>query len=309
MSPQEKLRTLGEWGFLNRLLPSLQKLGRGRFVVPPGDDAAVLKKPSNAVLSIDGLTEGTHFLSSWAPRLKKDFGLSLGRALGWKLMGSGLSDLAAMGDTDRRWAMIYLAAPAHTPVSFLMDFFKGVKEKARQCQCALAGGDTVRGKDLSMVVAVGAQLKGKPLTRSGAKPGDLLCVTGRIGDANAGLKILMGRHARLPAAGGTFVKEFFNVEPRFKEGRRLAHTAGVTSLMDLSDPLGSSINILTRASSVGARVFVEPDILACAEDYELLFTARPQALKHLQGLSFSVIGEITAARAGTFKKGSSFEHF
>jgi thiamine monophosphate kinase len=95
------LRSLGERGLINWILPRLRAQPGRRFLVPPGDDAAVLSSIGRPVLSIDGLSEGTHFKLSWEARVRRD-GFSLGRGLGWKLMGSSLSDLAAMGEIDNR---------------------------------------------------------------------------------------------------------------------------------------------------------------------------------------------------------------
>ncbi len=327
------LKTQGEWGFLNRLLPRLRRLGRGRFLVPPGDDAAVLKNAARAVLSIDGLTDGTHFKSSWASSVKAILGVGLGRALGWKLLGSGLSDLAAMGRTKSRWAMVYLAAPSNTSMDFLMDLQKGVGETAQACGTALAGGDTVRGRDLSLVVAVGGDAMGTPLTRTGAKSGDLLCVTGFVGDADMGLRYLLKKKPLNKSDRRYFVERFFKATPLFKEGEVLASTPGVTALMDLSDPLGSSVNILTAASGVGAQISVDDipvsprlkkigvspvSLLEAGEDYGLLFTIRPGALAALRKkMKLTVIGNVRprAYRVRFYSKGKQvrknefFEHF
>lgn len=298
------LKTKGEWGFLHQLLPHLRQFNAHRFIVPPGDDAALLKTPPRTVLSIDGLTEGTHFKSSWARPLKKIAGVGLGRALGWKLLGSGLSDLAAMGRTQSRWAMVYLAAPASTSMDFLMDLYRGVRETCERYDTALVGGDTVRGRELSLVVAVGAEMISRPLTRTGAKAGDALCIVGPVGDAQMGLKM----------AQKYFVTRFFKVKPRFKEAHVLAGFSGVTSLMDLSDPLASSVKILADASGVGAHVWAgkipvsaelkktSPSLvtlLGAGEDYGLLFTARQSEVPKLKKkLSFAVVGKIEPRSRG-----------
>src|SRR5690348_7502606 len=90
------LGALGERGFLKKILPGIKHFQSNRFAVPPGDDAAVLTSAGRPVLTIDALTEGTHFKSAWAARCATFGGFSLARGLGWKLLGSSLSDLAAM---------------------------------------------------------------------------------------------------------------------------------------------------------------------------------------------------------------------
>lgn len=294
-----------------------------------------MKAPKGAVLSIDGLTEGTHFRSSWAARLRKDFGLSLGRELGWKLMGSSLSDLAATAATGDRWAMIYLGAPSRTRMDFLMDFLSGVRAAAKEYDCAIVGGDTVKAQTLSLVIAVGGKnQERRVLTRSGARPGDLICVAGRIGDAAAGLAILNQRFNRIPRqAGKYFVEKFFRPRPLIREGEILLGEPGVRSLMDVSDPLDQSLEILCRASSVGGMVDVsrlpvsekyekyfgkDTSLLSCGEDYSLLFTMQAKAQSRLaKRLPFAVIGAIHRKRMGIqyFVEGRpcrparSFRHF
>ena len=308
----QRLSRVGERGFLRRLLPRMAAAAPGRFRVPPGDDAAVLA--DGTVLTIDGLTEGTHFESGWAARCR-GFGFSLGRALGWKLMSANLSDLAAMGATRRRWSLIYLGAPGSLSVSFLDDFYRGLRDVGDAASCAIAGGDTVRAKDLSMAAAVGARLSGRPLTRSGASAGDLVCVAGEVGDAAAGLAVLQGRaRVRSRADAALFVRRFFRPRPQLEDGARLAAERGVTAALDLSDSLLETLQLLCAASGVGASIEisevpvsaayrrhagVDARVLSGGEDYGLLFTlkrARAAALR--RAVRFSVIGETVPARAG-----------
>src|SRR4051812_27670292 len=110
------LGAVGERALIQQILPGLARLKPRAYQVPPGDDAAVLRRPKGLVLSIDALTDGTHFRSKWEKPLKARYGLSLGRVLGWKLLGASLSDLAAMGDVRERWSLIFLAAPAEARV-------------------------------------------------------------------------------------------------------------------------------------------------------------------------------------------------
>src|SRR5262249_24429137 len=154
-----------------------------------------------------------------------------GRGLGWKLLGSSLSDLAAMGRTNHRWAMIYLGAPGTTKISLLEELNRGVHEAAQHFNCALAGGDTVRAQQMSLVCAVGGDLVGsRVLERTGARAGDLLCVAGLVGDAMIGLKVLdrkLALHSKSDRA--YFIKRFFTATPLFSEGEALAKDSFVTS--------------------------------------------------------------------------------
>ncbi len=334
-NPARTLGELGERGFIKRILPSSRGPLRRAFVVPPGDDAVVLKNPGRSVLSIDGLTEGTHFRSKWARRCESIGGFSLGRGLGWKLLGCSLSDLAAMGRTKNRWAMVYLGAPGATPLPFLNDLQHGVAEAAKKFRCALAGGDTVKASQLSLVAAVGGDLQGsRALRRSGARPGDLLCLAGVVGDALVGLKLLEGKikiHSRPDAA--YFVRRFFDHQPMFDAGAALAAEPAVTSAIDLSDALKDSVEILCEASGTGARVRLDSvpvsaahrrwqgpsaALLTGGEDYALLFTLRAAALSRLRRkIPFAVIGRMTrkaqglqySLRGKPVAVPASFQHF
>lgn len=311
----KSLGSLGERGFLQKILPRLKKIQSNRFLVAPGDDAAVLKTSSRPVLSIDGLTENTHFKRSWEIPLRKKFGLSLGRALGWKLMGSSLSDLAAMGDVRNRWAMVYLGGPSSLSSQFLMEFYRGVQEATRRHNCVVVGGDTVRADQLSLVSAVGGTLHGKKaLTRQGARVGDLICVAGTVGDADRGLQILMGKEKTIRVTDQKyFVNCFFNHQPLFEAGKILSEAAEVSSLIDLSDSLAESLEILLSPQKLGCDVVVhsipvsaaykkiygaQPLLLSGGEDYSLLFTVKPSGLAALRKkLAVTVIGQVVKSAA------------
>jgi thiamine-monophosphate kinase len=302
------LAALGEWGFLHRLLPRLRRRAVGRFLVPPGDDAAVLSGGERPVLSIDGLTESTHFRSRWQSRVRALLGQPLGRVLAWKLLGSSLSDLAAMGDTDRRWAMIYLGAPPSTRFSFLQDLTAGVEDAARRHDCALAGGDTVRAAELTLVAAVGGRLKRRALLRSGGRPGLRLLLAGTVGDAAAGLSILEGRSRVSGADAAALARAFFDVRPQFEAGARLSRERGAVAALDVSDALSDCLNILCRDSRVGAEVdldalpmsapfrrhFSWETALTGGEDYALLFAVPPASARRLARLrGVTEIGALT----------------
>jgi len=310
---------IGEWGLLDTIIPRISSTVRNRFMVGPGDDAAILKTSARNILSIDGLVEGTHFEMKWARDFSGHYGFSFGRGLGWKLMGSCLSDLAAMGASKNRWVLLFLGAPPGTKAKFLEEIFQGIQESARSFNCVVAGGDTVQSKVLTLVAAVGGELEGdRPLTRKGARAGDLLCLAGLVGDASLGLAVQKGRGPNLsPAQKKYFVKKFYKHLPMFAAGKILQKEKRVTALLDLSDPLDQSVRILARASKVGLEVNLEriprskffqslPRKPAFAEmggeDYSLLFTARTEALTRLaRSMRFAVIGKVL-----DFKKGVRF---
>jgi thiamine-monophosphate kinase len=272
-------------------------------------------------ITTDMLVEGVHFRTSWTS----------GEELGHKALAVNLSDLAAMGDVAPGFGVVSAGFPPQTPVSFLKGFYRGFAALARSTGFDLVGGDTVRAKELTLVVAVGGEQVGRPIVRSGARVGDLICVTRNVGDASLGLDILLGRKKNVPrAAAKYFVTKFFRPEPHFKTAATLSRSGAVMAMMDLSDPLDRSIGILARDSGAGARVDLEKiprsaffhrhgrerALLSAAEDYGLLFTVRPEKIKRLKG-PFAVIGRVERKSHGVmfFDRGRrlpsarSFEHF
>jgi thiamine-monophosphate kinase len=327
------LGSVGEQGFLRRFLPRLKRFESSRFHVPPGDDAAVLNGRLPLVLSIDGLTEGTHFRMNWERRVERLGGFTLARGLGWKLLGSSLSDLAAMGQSERRWAMVYLGGRGSLTLNFLNDLYTGLREKARAYQCALAGGDTVRAHHTTLVAAVGAdQSRGVALRRDAAKPGDVILVAGTVGDASVGLEILEGRAARLPKrVSAYFVRRFFEHTPQFAVAEKIA--GRVRCAMDISDSLHETMASICEMSGVSAIVHVEKipispfyrrhagvglAVLSAGENYALLFTCAASAARALAAKTgAAVVGVVTSAKHGPryFLNGTSvtppasFGHF
>ena len=166
-------------------MPRLPDAGDRRFLVGPGDDAAVfIARPGMAAWAIttDMLVEGVHFDLRWTSA----------EDLGWKALAVNLSDLAAMGDVRPALGVVAAGLPPSLPVGFVDGFYRGLGKLARRYGFSLAGGDTVRSDRLVVSLAVLGELpKGRrPLTRAGARPGDELMVTGTLGDAAAGLEIL-----------------------------------------------------------------------------------------------------------------------
>lgn len=205
--------------------------------------------------------------------------------------------------------MVFLGGPGSLKDSFLLDIHRGVLKAAKTYDCALAGGDTVRSKTLTLAAAVGGQLKGRYLARSTASSGDLLCVAGHVGDASAGLNALENRSKNMSRADQrALVRSFFYHQPMFSASKMLAAASSVTSLIDLSDSLFDSLEILCRDSHAGADVEIEnipvsreyarlgekdKRLLEGGEDYSLLFTVKPSALLKLsKKLKFSVIGVV-----------------
>jgi len=272
-----------------------------------GDDAALFRpKPGfETVLTCDWFLEGTHFLREKHPP----------DAVGWKCLARALSDIAAMGGTPRCF-LLSLALPETHTGRWLDLFLGGLSRASHRFRCALAGGDTTRrDKILINVTVVGEIRAGQAILRSGAQPGDILYVSGRLGEAELGLRLIR-RSKRAVGETLTLARKHLYPKPRLALGQWLLKKGIASAMMDLSDGLSSDLPRLCVASSVGAAVEMEripkartPSLLLKqglrplqlalngGDDYELLFTAPPDRAKLLpnrfQGVALTSIGRIT----------------
>ena len=275
-----------------------------------GDDAALFRPKSGreTILTCDWFLEGTHFLRKKHPP----------DAVGWKCLARAMSDVAAMGGVPRCF-LLSLALPESHTGRWLDAFLGGLRRASRKFACTLTGGDTTRRSEILMNVTVVGEIRNaRAVLRSGAQPGDIIYVTGRLGEAELGLRIL--RNSSRPVRpGNPLLKKHLYPEPRLPLGQWLAEKSLATSMMDLSDGLSSDLRRLCASSGVGARVesaklpvvrlanagresTVDPVQLALhgGDDYELLFTVRPNKVnmlpKTLQGVPLTAIGRITNKR-------------
>ena len=271
-----------------------------------GDDAALIDVPAGQqlVVAADTLVAGRHFPAG----LRAD-------DVGWRALAVNLSDLAAMGATPA-WATLALTLP-EADEDWLESFAAGFALLAGQHGVALVGGDTTRGPLVLTVQLLGYVAPGTTLRRSGARPGDLVYVTGWPGDAAAGLALLEGRLSGSGAARAALEERFRRPEPRVAFGQRLKGVA--SACIDISDGLAGDLRRLAAASGVGAVVRAAELPLSRAlhalagpararelslgggDDYELLFTVPPAARAALAGAAASsgapachCIGEIVA---------------
>ena len=280
------------------------------LVLGAGDDAAlVVPRPGyQTILTCDWFLEGSHFLRDKHPP----------EAIGWKCLARAVSDIGAMGGEPRHF-LLSLALPGTHTGRWLDRFLRGLARAARRLGCQLAGGDTTRSdKFLINVTVVGEIRQGQAVLRSGAKAGDLIFVSGRLGEAELGLRWLrQGRAAR--HREGACIKKHLYPDPRLALGQWLAEKRFATAMMDLSDGLSTDLSRLCAASGVGARLKADkiPTAQAAAtrkqsqlnlidlalnggDDYELLFTVRPSQARRIpsvfRGLHLSCIGEIRRER-------------
>ncbi|MBK1730723.1 thiamine-phosphate kinase [Thiococcus pfennigii] len=266
-----------------------------------GDDCALLAVPPDRQLaiSIDTLVAGVHFFADCNPQ-----------ALGHKSLAVGLSDLAAMG-AEPAWATLALTLPESDP-DWLAGFARGLGELATAHGVQLVGGDTTRGPLTVSIQVHGLVAPGLAVTRAGARPGDLVCVSGTVGDAGLALRQLAAGEA--PSA--TLRRRLERPEPRVALGRRLAGLA--SAMIDCSDGLAGDLGHILAASGVGADLELAalplgPEVaavvaasgdwglpLASGDDYELCFTIPAARRTELEARStpdcpVTLIGQITAA--------------
>jgi len=269
-----------------------------------GDDAAIWRpRPGReTVLTCDWFLEGIHFIRDWHPA----------DAVGWKCLARAVSDVAAMGG-EARCFLLSVAAPRELTGKWLDEFLEGLRRAAGQLRCALAGGDTTRSdKALVSVTVIGEVRQGRALLRSGAQPGDAVFVSGCLGEAEAGLRLLRRSGGAADQADPRLRKHLYP-EPRQALGQWLSKRRLATAAMDLSDGLSTDLGRLCEASGTGARI--EAGRLPAApgapkgnlelalhggDDYELLFTVPPGKADEIprayRGVPLTRIGGITKGR-------------
>lgn len=274
-----------------------------------GDDCAVLPKDdlTDTVITSDMLVENIDFRLEWtSPRF-----------LGHKALAVSLSDIAAMG-AGPKWAMLSLGVPeALWKTDFLDEFYSGWHELAEKHSVELVGGDISRtpGKLVIDSIVLGEVPRGRAVMRSGARPGDAIFVTGFLGGAAAGLKLLetgtLLSDPPSPTAMHLLLRQLQPI-PQVRTGKLLQEYALPTSMIDISDGLSSDLQHLLEASGVGGRIVIDdipidPVIggqtfstdpidfaLHGGEDFELLLTVAPDKIPVALDLGFHRIGEITS---------------
>jgi thiamine-monophosphate kinase len=275
-----------------------------------GDDCAVWRgDTANQLAKVDCQVEDVHFnleIISW-----KD--------LGWKSLAVNLSDIAAMGGIPQ-YALVSLGLPPGTEVGNVVSLYQGILKIATSSGTAIVGGNMSSSSkifiDISVIGKTGNP-EGKYLSRSSALAGDWIAVTGWLGTAAAGLEMLNYKLTFDTKIKESLEQAFCRPQPRLEEGRLLVRE-GVKTAIDISDGLLADLEHICRASAAGAIIEFEKlpirdevkmafgkrsfeMALSGGEDYQLLFTARPEVIKAIRQSSsypVTVIGEITAENAG-----------
>lgn len=311
-----------EFDLIYKLI-NTQSINREDVLTGIGDDCAILSVPEghSLAVSMDTLVEGVHF-----PESVSAF------SIGYKSLAVNLSDLASTG-AEPAWVTLSLTMPS-ADESWITEFVKGLFTLANKYNVQLIGGDTCSGP-LSVTIQAHGFVK-KPLLRSGAKPGDLIFISGSIGDASLGLRSYNGEDN----ISEKCINRLNQPEPRIELGIALAGIA--TSCIDISDGFISDLGHICKQSSCGAEVRLndlpvsvdykkyfndQPDysnVISFGDDYELCFTIDsknkmkiPNVSKKIN-ISLTCVGEITDSNTIKFLdennvelnlSNKGFEHF
>jgi thiamine-monophosphate kinase len=305
----------GEVGFIARLRETYAGATGDGLALSLGDDAAVLNAPADRqiVVTTDMLVEDIHFRRDWSDPY----------SIGWKVAAVNLSDIAAMG-ADPTFSFLSLAFSAQETVENLERIYDGFSDCLNRYGARLAGGDTNAASNglVISVTQMGSVAADEVLTRSGARVGDILLVTGTLGNSAAGLALLTEHgYPRGEKVNAATVAAHRRPQPRVFAGRAAAQTHKVRAAMDISDGLIGDVQKLCSASGVGARILtaclpISDDLREAAEelgrdpirlaldggeDYELLLAVASadvdvvKAAIEAVGMPVTNIGEVIKA--------------
>lgn len=223
----------GEFDMIRRITADLEQ--SSTTILGPGDDAAVLRPDGDVAVTTDMLVEGVHFRRNWSTPFQ----------LGRKAIAVNVSDVEAMGAVPIS-VVVAMALPASLEETWVTQFSDGVRDECARAGASLVGGDLSRSENITICVTALGEMRGKsPVTRAGARPGDIVAVCGRLGWSAAGLTVLQ--------RGFGSPKELVNEHlcPTVPYGQgRVAADSGATAMMDVSDGLLADLGHIAAASGV-----------------------------------------------------------
>ena len=326
-----KIEELGERGLIERIIKKF-RVDKELVTVGAGDDDCAvidIEKGKGAyrylVVTTDSLQQSTHFPPGITPF-----------QMGWSAVTVNLSDIAAMGAHPFAFT-IAMGIPARTETSFVDELTAGIEECASAHNTAVVGGDITRSNEI-ILTGTCLGFANNPVMRAGAKVGDLLCVTGSLGNAALAVKII-NDELKVPKRIEEIAKKaLFQPQPRVNEGIVIANSGVATSMIDISDGLAISVAEIAKSSNVGAELYEDNVPVLSKEirddkglniskrerrelafyyggDYELLFTINLRALENEEVMQrlrkevkMSIIGKIVPPEEGIyFKKGDEEE--
>ena len=314
-----KISRIGEFGLIDRIS---RKIKDPDVITQIGDDTSVIKAGKKFLLfTTDTLVEGDHFSNEWSSPLQ----------IGKKAMEINVSDIAATGGTPK-YVLISLCLRKDMDVEWVEELYKGIYTVAKKYGFEVIGGNLTHGKQIVIDVSMIGETR-KPVTRSGAKVNDLICVTGDLGKSKAGLELFLkyGKGAK------RFHSTKFHLEPvaRLRESRIISKVAN--SMIDVSDGLAPEVSHICDLSGKGAVIWkdkipisrqtkMSADLLKKdphdfalygGEDFELVFTVPKNKLNKIKGIKFSVVGQILPKKQGLYledngkkkKLAKGYDHF
>lgn len=312
-----KLSDIGEFRVISSIRSDLKDFQK-EVIVGIGDDTAAIKVSGEKLLlfTSDSLVEDVHFKWDYTSPFQ----------VGWKALVVNISDVAAVGGNPTH-CLVSLALPSDTERNLVREVYRGLKKAASEYRVGIVGGDTVRAPSFIITVSLLGEVKRENIVlRSGAKPGDLIYVTGQLGSSGAGLACLKAPSWEVkPKIRQFLIEKHLMLSPRLVEGQKIASSQIATSMIDLSDGLASDLHRLAEESKVGAVLWEDefPTALATGqlakvmgksllewilyggEDYELLFAVPPnkkEKLKQTLGFPHTLIGEIVDRDQGIYLK-------
>lgn len=311
---------IGEFGLIDRIQKILPEVDHKDVIIGIGDDTAVIRLDENRALLItcDIQVEDQHF------RLKNISPYQLGR----RATAVNLSDIAAMGGTPT-FALVSLGFPKFFSVTDFDELFKGIHDQLLPFSAIVVGGNisNTESKLIIDITLIGEVSPTQLLTRSGARVGDRIFVTGRLGESGAGLSVLKKFGNNYPEDFEHIVQKHLQPIPRIQIGQLIARSGFATAMIDISDGIASDLYHICKRSNVGAEIYQEkiplPSninniatltgksalhlALHSGEDYELLFTIKPNTPMSLinsfatdSAVAISEIGRITSKDLGYY---------
>lgn len=310
-----EISRIGEFGVIERLAKIVhdpQKMRRSDILVDIGDDCAAWRVGERIQLATtDTMIAGVHFSAQMA-----------WRDVGWRLLAMNVSDIAAMGGSPA-YSLVTLCLPRHFQMEAVEEIYRGLEEAGEVYGVTTVGGDIVRSEQVTLTMALIGEAAvggdGSPLllTRSAARPGDEVAITGYPGQAAAGLRVLSGLGRGEAEDMDVLVQAHVRPQPRLLTGQ-MAARLGVLCAIDVSDGLLQDLGHVCRASGVEAvvhagyiplspslaRVFPDEALdLACGggEDYEIVLAGTHEtidAVRRQSDMPVTVIGEVIAGRSG-----------
>lgn len=311
-----RLSEIGEFPLIDRLAKLVEREGSG-VLVGIGDDTAVLEGAGSELwlATVDAQVETVHFLREAITPWQ----------LGRRALAVNLSDIAAMGGRPTV-ALVSLVLPVATEVAWIEGVYQGLREEADRHGVSVVGGNMASAPQHAVIdiTVLGRVAREQVLLRSGARPGDLVLVTGNLGEASAGLRLWQHPELDLPERAALLARHF-TPTPRLSEAAVIAGSMQATAMIDLSDGLSSDALHICERSGVGLRLWAErlpvsEAVLQVAErtnasaldlamsggeDFELCFTA-PEAIadslarrvQQRTGTPVAIIGQVLPASAG-----------